>query len=417
MVSRGLAAIGAIALNLIVARSLGAEGLALFTIYLSIVGVISLISRFGIGYTLTRTVAKANVNNENENEKDIFAILNFSIKKVAVNALLCVPVGVMIIYSEFFMESSWFILVNFIVAVPLLSFAAIVSGFYKSRKRIWLYPFFEQGGVSVIASILLLSLLLSSIIVDVEIAISMFSISLLIIILSAYFILKLEKQHENISLINKTPSLKDEDRVELQNGQGAFLLIALAGLLTQSASFILVSPFLSVTDLGLARAAERLAVIVSFPMLAVNPFIILRVVRSAAHNNVKELWRIIRLSMLLGGLFSLPALLVMQIFPGVVLGLLGPEFKDGEVYLRVLSAAHFILVLFGPFAVVMNMGGGERQMMWLAITMLVLSLVSYTLGSSFYGLKGFVTSYTAIILLRCFITFWLVLNRFRVLQP
>ena len=113
----------------------------------------------------------------------------------------------------------------------------------------------------------------------------------------------------------RLPLLDDEQKAEFHKGQLDFSLIVLATFLTKAGSFLLAAPFLSEVDLGLLRAAERLALLVSFPMLAINPIIAPGIVRLSRGGDAAGLRRLVLRAVTASSGIAACLLLPLLIFP------------------------------------------------------------------------------------------------------
>jgi len=191
-----------------------------------------------------------------------------------------------------------------------------------------------------------------------------------------------------------------EQRKELQVGEIPFTLIAISSYLIQSGSFLLAAPFLSEGDLGLLRAAERLALLVSFPVLAVIPVIAPRVVRLYRTGENVGLKRLMAISMVVCGGIAGLVLLCMLAWPERALALIGQEFESAASFLKIMAIAHFVAATFGPLIGLLHSSGRERVSMYINLGTLAVALVLVPVMTVSAGPYGFSVAYGTIIALR-----------------
>jgi O-antigen/teichoic acid export membrane protein len=388
--TRGISAAGGFLLSLVVAKETGSEGLGAFALFLSYLCGAAILSRRGLETIIIREVAHTFYRNS---QSKIPVLVLRSLRHVFVGSIVVsIPLVLLNLYLGVF---SFNVLCIFLLAFPLISFLGVIAGYFKGIGKAWIAPFFEIGGISFFATIVVFSL--SRFNVQQSSPTIIFEISLISLLLLALSLYSLKKNY-SISLIGAWKSnLLREEVFRLTKGQVSFTLVGIASFLLQAGSFAIVGPILSDHELGLARAAERLALIMSFPVLAINPFIASKVVKYFQSGSKKLMYRLVILSSLLGSVLVLPLLLFFLLFPQLALSLYGSEFEKASDLLLYFSLANFLLVALGPFDMVMNMCEGENIQMKISIGMLLLSLICYPLFASIFGLLGFVVSYVVIV--------------------
>ncbi len=388
LIARGSAAVGGVLLSLMIARFTGSEGLGQFTLYLSFLGLFVIFSRRGSDFILLRSVARSFRSGRGDR---LAALLFSSGVTTFLTALMLSPLGAMLLVSGVLGQSipggAW----GFLFSLPMLTLLSIVAAYMKGVGQTWLAPFFEMGGVSLGASCLLGILLL------LEFSITPASSGVLFTVALAVFCfpgLLWVTRHAARRRAPSTPlHLSEEERFMLAKGRIPLTIVVLSNFLVQAGSFVIVAPFLSDADLGLVRAAERLALVVSFPILAIDPMIAARIAGLVHSGKLESLRRLIKKAVLAGVVIAFPPLLVMLFFPDILLSFIGSEFEAATPYLRLLALTHFVLVLLGPFSMVLAMSGREREMMWVSGVALVTAIVLYPLLTAWFGVYGFIMGY------------------------
>ena len=390
--TRGAAALGGVLFSLIVARLAGPEGLGLLAVFLSVLVVGALLARRGLDILLIRAVAKAKFLKEYGLPIRLF---HYSLGKAMMTAFfIAIPVA-SIVFMGWLKISIPGAAISLLICIPMLTFLALISGFLKGVGRPWVAPLFEIGGISLLATLLIIAGM------SVGLTLNIMNI-LLLFVVSMVLLCCIGIAHVLYTVPRSipAPALTPRHRDELSYGQIEFTLIAVSTYLVQAGAFLLVVPYLSEQSLGLVRAAERLALIISFPVLVIEPFIAAQIVRYVQMRQQTEIKRLIVKAMLGGSAIVIPIFLFILIVPQIPLQWMGEEFVPATPYLRAMAFAHFVVVLLGPFIMVLNMGGGEKDAMWIALATLVTAFALYPVAASIWGAAGFVGAYVFLTIAR-----------------
>lgn len=395
MAARGGAALGGVLLSLVVARIAGAEGLGRFAVFLSLLGAFAILARYGKDMLLIRAVAWAEGR---ARAGTSIALLRHGVLRVLVPALVLGGLASALLASGWLGAPFPGTVAMMPLALVLLTVLALVAGYAKGRSRPWLAPLFEIGGISLLAACLLGLFALNGV-AEAETAITVaFLAALLGLIIIASLMIWVDKPHRL-----PLPRLDTDQISDLRAGQLDFTLIALAGFLTQAGSFLLAAPFLSETDLGLLRAAERLALLVSFSVLAINPVIAPGIVRLSRESDAAGLQRLTVKAVMASSGIAACVLVPLLIWPERSLTLMGAEFAPAVPYLRIMACAQFLAAAIGPLVMLLNMSGRERASMWINLANLFMALGLIPLSCLVYGPLGFSFAISILVILRVFL--------------
>lgn len=403
MFSRGCAALGGVLFSILVARSAGAEGLGSFAVFLSLLGALAILARHGQDMLLIRTVAWA----ETQAQSGVpISLLRHGVMRVAAPALILGVAASGLLASGWLGKAFPGTVAAMPLVLPIMTVLALVAGYAKGRSRAWLAPLFEIGGVSLLAAFLLAGFaLLGPVHFGLSVtAAFLLALALLLVVALGMVLLDLPNGV-------RLPWLTPDQTAELRTGQMDFTLIALAMFLTQAGVFLLAAPFLPEKDLGLLRAAERLALLVSFSVLAINPVIAPRIVRLTRGGEAADLRRLIHGAVAASTGVAACVLLPLLIWPERALALMGAEFAEAVPYLRVLACAQLLAAAIGPLAMMLNMSGRERVSMWINVATLALAVALVPGLSLAYGAAGFAVAYAAIIMTRALLVLAAALQR------
>lgn len=385
-------ALGGLALASVLAQMAGPSLLGSFTVMLSILGVLSMLSRRGQGSLLTRAVAWAL---HAEGSAAAVTLLVLAVRRIVLPSLILGVVGSVLLWSGIFGQPFPGSLVAFPFALVLTTALALFAGYARGSERPWAAPMFELGGISMLTVGLLTLALVAMTDVTPLTVTAIFLISMLCMIGISVIVISRDLP-DGSGLLH--PS--NDHRRELQHGQIPFTLIAIASFLVQSGSFLIAAPFLAQADLGLLRAAERLALLVSFPVLAITPLIVPQVVRFARLGDATGLRRTLMGAMGASGVIGASVLLLLLFWPARALALMGEEFIEAVPYLQIMAVAQFVVAVISPLIGFLHSAGHERLSMWINLGALALALGLIPILCTVFGALGFALAYSAVIIVR-----------------
>lgn len=108
--------------------------------------------------------------------------------------------------------------------------------------------------------------------------------------------------------------------------------------------------------------AQRTAMLSSFVLIAVNLVVAPRFAALYRQGELAKLESLAIKSVKLVGLFALPVIGVMLVFPSFLMGLFGDGFTSGAHLLQILAIGQFINAMTGSVGFLLIMSGHERDM-------------------------------------------------------
>lgn len=139
------------------------------------------------------------------------------------------------------------------------------------------------------------------------------------------------------------------------------LVTAVARDLNAEASVLVMGSFLGASDLGLFRAASRLASLPTFVLTAMNSSLQPVAAGLVATNNLDQLEQLGVRASRTAVLLSLPILALFAVAGGWVLTLFGPGFAAAAPALAILSLGHLFNVACGSVGVILVAGRREAD--------------------------------------------------------
>lgn len=167
-----------------------------------------------------------------------------------------------------------------------------------------------------------------------------------------------------------------------------FLSIAALNLCVSWAGVLALGFWHDSTQVGLYSTAYRTAALISFVLMAVNT--ILAPIFATLHENgdTPGLGRLARGSAMLMCLGAGPLLLVLLVVPERVMGIFGVEFRAAAGALMIMAVGHFVNVATGSVAYVLAMTGHERELRNAVAVAAGLDLIMLVALVPVWGLMG-----------------------------
>lgn len=390
LVTRGMAALGASFLSIAIGRTLGPAELGEFSVFVSLLAIGAIFGRRGLDMILMREVAVADLS---ASPGMRVSLLRAALRIAAPSLLVVAAVGAALLLSGVFGPLMPGSVVFCLLCIPMLGALMLISGYMKGAGQNWLAPLFEIGGVSLFACAVILAAAATGTTLRGDFVLATLAGAMLFSGAIGGILIQRDGRE---AVQPSTVEMKQH----LDRGQLTFTIITLSALVAQSGSFLIVAPFLDANELGLVRAAERLALIVSFPALVIRPYIAPRVVQYMQNGTRRSMIGLLRRSAFAGITVAAIPLIVLLLFPVQALALFGDGFAGAAPYLRTLAAAHAVILLLSPISTVLNMGGGERANMWIGIATLIASAALFPLLSIAFGAWGFVVAYAGVAVFR-----------------
>lgn len=388
MGAQGLAALGGVALSTALGRLGGPELLGRFTVVVTLLGALAIVARRGQGVLLTRASAWAA---SNEGRGAATCLLFFAIKRVVISSIIVGLAGSALLVSGLFGTPYPGAPIAMPLAVFLVAVLAILAGYARGTGRPWLAPLLEIGGVSLLTVVMAVCVTWIWGEPSARQVLELFVIALLVL--------------AGAGLVSARRDFSPEVdatryRHELVRGEIEFTVIAIGSFLIKSGSFVIAAAFLNDETIGLLRAAERFAVLITLPVLAINPVLVSRLVPAIRGRDMYRERRLVSGAMCAAACTAGPVFLVLLVWPETVLRVMGSDFGAATTYLRILASLHFLLAVLGPLPMQLNMAGGERQSMWIHVLSLLIAIILMPILCTLYGGSGFIMAYGAANLIR-----------------
>lgn len=355
-VAFALKAIGAglaFALNVVIGRTLGVEGAGLYFLALSLVTIISVVTRFGLDNSLLRFIASAVAVEDWARAKGVYRLGMATVTLASLLAGAAVSLGSQTIADSIVGQPQLGPVLQVMGLATLgMALMFLVAECLKGIKRI--------GGAVTVSSILYP---LIAIVLVVPLserfgpagAASAYAIG---VSLAAFSGLAIWYGYTR-GVVHGRPTFAFSELWESCRPLWAMSIITKA--IMPWLPLLLLGFFASAEDAGIFGAATRVAMLITFLLIAVNTAISANFAELHAKGELQALARLARRFALITTLVTSPILLVLIFASDFVMGIFGADFARGGIALKILALGHAINALTGSAGQLLMMTGHERE--------------------------------------------------------
>lgn len=377
LLMRMAAAVIAFAMNVVVARKLGAEESGYFFLAVTFATLLATIGRIGADQTVLRYVSVYSAQN---NWNMVHAIF----KKIA----------------------TWSILPLLVITVIVAICAKPIAVYFFSKPELQWPLFYVSLSMPFFAAYNVYGMALQG---RKKVVFSVSSLKLLTPLFLIFFVWVLAPQNSTdtakyysaacaINLIiamywwykNSSPaSAKEEfDSKVLWNSCAPLWIVAVMNVITTWGGQFIAGIFNNSTEVAQLSVCRNTTVLISFILMAVNNVSAPRFAVMYKEGKMKELKQYARNATRMMTLAALPITLVLWIFPEFILSLFGQDFEGGASLLRILATGQFISVISGSVGYLLNMTGHEKDMRNVMVLNAILSIVLALILNPIFGAVG-----------------------------
>jgi O-antigen/teichoic acid export membrane protein len=403
-IARGIAAVGGIVLFIVLGRLYGAEGVGVFALAQSIYLGAGILARYGMDNALMRYVG------QDPTASAVPVYLRLALTKSALLSTVA-AVLVFLLRDQF---ALWFdapmlgiVLPGIALAIPPFTVAFVLAGFMKGIRKPATACLLENGGIALVATLLVL---LFDRISTAGIAMAGWAMAV-----AAWLVLG-QGLWQVWSWRRSTRSETNDQTLDpkaFKSSSNAFFVMSLALFIQQTVFILIAGWFISDTDLGLFKAAERTALLISFVLIVINAILPPRFASLYQQGKIAELTTLARRGALLGILLASPFLILCIGFPEWVLNYYGEEFVQAAPLLRVIAFARGINVATGSVGLLLSMTGHEKLMRDILIWSNGLGLLILICLGPYYGATGVACSLAFILMIQNLIPCYFVYKKFK----
>ena len=168
----------------------------------------------------------------------------------------------------------------------------------------------------------------------------------------------------------------------------SLLISSLLRIIIERLPLILLGVWATASDAGVFGVASRIALLISFILVAVNSISAPKFAALYDNNQLDELESVARFAAILLTFAAIPLTLICYLYSEHLMAIFGDEFVSGADVLVVLALGQFVNVVTGPVGYLLVMTGHERDMRNNMIFCTVLNLILCFILIESYGAIG-----------------------------
>lgn len=376
---KGLGAVAAFLMNLVLARSLGVDEAGYFLLAFTVITFLSALARCGFDNVILRHTAAA------ISKQDGASVRSQLFRALLIAGLVSVVVSVALYLGA----EVWAVhLFNKPAFGPVL---AAISPSLITMVGLWLIALSLQGVGRVSSAILSMNVLANIVFVIVLLLLGIkigreaaFAYSV-----GSWAVLAVVFVYWWRSVPNNEPEVRYtiSTKAMLASAWPLWIVLLMGQFIQWTGQFV-GGAYLPPDQIAHLAVAQRTALLVSFILMAVNMVVGPRFAALHAAGDMDGLRNMALTAVRLMALGSMPVVAVMLIFPGFLMGLFGEGFIGGALLLQVLAIGQFINVLTGSVGYLLTMSGHERDLRNTLLIVAPISVVITFILVPLYGAFG-----------------------------
>jgi O-antigen/teichoic acid export membrane protein len=331
---RVLGSASALIMSLLISRSLSIDDAGRFFLAFAIFTVLGTFSTFGFNVAFIRFIGGFLAEN---NWKVINGVFLTGLKVVG---LVSVLAGILVYFfsditNVFFPEANLSLLIaTLAISIPCFALYQLIAHAFQGLHRPLLSVFFQNATITAFS------------------VARLFSFSAFISLILCFF-LWFSQAHTRIGVDNSQTS-------NLFQSAKPLWFVMVMNTVVQWSGQIIAGAYVDSDQIAILSIAQRLSLLVTFVLIAVNLIAAPRFAASAKLNKLEELRSTSLFCSRIMFCIALPATLLMILFSDFLLGLFGEDYIKGALMLKILVIGQFFNVICGSVGFLLSMSGHEK---------------------------------------------------------
>lgn len=359
--------------NLIIARQLGPEQAGYFFLSLAIVMLLSYIASLGFENTVLRFTG-ANAKQGGSVKKILMFSLKYSLPAASIVALALYFSASFIantLLNKALMESGLQYIAPSVIGLSMVSIVAM--SLQARHKLLASIPCQNMAHFLLCGAAVLVFNITSASLAGLYLSLS------LGLTASFFYWVAIKGLDDTGDNINPT--------LLWQSAKPNWVIVIMSQAVQWSAP-IIIGVYLAAEQVAYFSVAQRIALLTSFVLIAVNLVVAPKFAALKAKNDMDGIRKTALFSVRLLVLSSIPIVLFMLLLPEFLMGLFGEQFKQGALILQILVLGQAVNVITGSVGFLLTMSGNERDMRFVAILSGVSALIFVPIFTKLFGAVG-----------------------------
>lgn len=365
--------------NLLIAKSLGADGVGGYYLFLATMMGLAVFAKFGFEHAAVKAVSSFNISGDSSGQKNIWGhyLVAASISSITVIFVYMLVLHGVLRHFDLVSAGKTAIVASLFLYVALIVNCSVLRGLKKpvvaSTLEELLLPLVNVTALS-------LFFLIEDITISVLYKNYMIALSIVMLVSFIYL----------LSSFNSVPRLV-MTRAELKEifvVASPFLGIASLTYAYNWAGTWVVKYYLDLADVGIYNLSWRLVAISAFVSVAIRSISAPYFASAHAEGDYQLLQKKAVQASMLFIAFSTPVLSVLYIFSDVILGVFGEDFERGSIVIRTMIIGQAVVALCGPVGYLLMMCGEEKKYVRITFVSTVITIVSAIILTKNHGIIG-----------------------------
>ncbi len=358
----------------------GAEGLGFFSLNITILSVLALLSMLGMDSLIVKVVPQY------ISQGLIGAERKLLLKIVILCSFVAIVLSIIVFFNaetladffgnqglKFSFQTIPFVLLPYV----LLSINAQSVRAYGLMR---IYAYFQNGSIMLIA-ILLLMIFEESMVFENTSPFMYYGISCFCLCFISYVVL--QRKIPKKSYHNKAMGIKSALRLSWP-----MLVSGAVFMLMSWMDVLMLGYYMSEQDVGVYNLCFKVAAFITFTQFAINSYAAPKISELYHASKFEALKKLVKKIARLNAIIAIPTFVIFLLFSVDILSFFGTEFKSYSIVFLVLCVGQLINALSGPVLYVLNMTGLEVVAKNIVLLSAAINFVLNTILIPKYGVLG-----------------------------
>jgi len=365
--------------HLYISNKYGASVNGVFTLFVTILTIVSVISKLGFDTSVVKYMSSFNTQGQLFTAKSLHKKTSLMIFIVAVILSLLLWWFNEFLNQLFFNESSFIDFRWMALALPFFSLLSINTESLRGLERTKSYSFLQNGTLFLIS--LMLVYAFSTTVTDVTfLVLASFCASIFALYIVSVFLLNSSFKNANKAQeISLKPYIRESLPMLLSNS--VFFLMTWADI-------IIISYFLPESETGIYGNAAKIANLNIVFLFAINAIAAPKLAAFNANKDMLSLKKFTKETSRISLLLSLPIFIAIVLFPEFLLGMFGAEFATGKHALIILAVGQLFNAMSGSVINVLNMADKQIVAKNIILISAILNVILNIVLIPLYGIMG-----------------------------
>lgn len=367
---------------LIISQNLGAKAVGLYSLYISFLSILGVLSAVGLGMISLKYAGEFKADSNNSHIKRLYKL----------TLEIVFPVGLFIAFLVFLFSDTLFeiffkidgtLFLSVLVSIMVFAFALFLINveYLRALDSLRVSEFFKSSFIPVLI-LVSLYLLLSN---DTEFLLPIYLYSTALFFAVLIMLVLIFRRFSEL--------VESKDRFTLTKKQVLLsslplLMVSFGVFLMSHVDNFIIAYYLTPNDVGIYAVAFKVAFVTGLVLVAVNTVVAVRFSELYSNNDIEALKATVGFSTTLVFFGTLPLAVIIIIFPEFILSLFGAEFIGGQYSLVILAFAMLLTALSGSVGHLLVMTGSQLVVQNVVWSSLLLNIVLDIVLVPSYGIEG-----------------------------